>query len=428
MSHLYPSDFSTDIGFARDADEADTLAAFRDRFHLPLDAHGNPKIYLCTNSLGLQPRTLRDILEHDLQNWANLGVDGHFHGDRPWYTYQDELRQPHADLVGAQPDEAILMNGLTVNLHLMLETFYRPSGERTQILVDAPTFPSDLYAVQSHLKLRGRDPREDMISLGEPEGRTISTEEIEAFLAKNGPRIALVLWSGVNFLTGQNFDLARIGAAARKQGCVYGIDLAHAVGNVPLKLHEWDVDFAVWCTYKYLCAGPGAIAGCFVHARHGQELSLLRPAGWWGNDPAQRFQMQMQPEFQPRPGADGWQISNPAVLSLAPLRAAFPLFAEATMQVLRVKSIALTSYLQFLLDQLPPGQFDLLTPRDAQSRGCQLSLVFRKNSEGMLSRLQEQGIICDFRKPNVIRVAPAPLYNTFADVHRFVSILREALQ
>ncbi len=427
-SHLYPSEFSSELSFARDADEADTLASFRDRFFLPLDAQGDPKIYLCTNSLGLQPQALRAVLEHDLQNWARLGVDGHFHGDRPWYTYQEDLRQPHAQLVGARPDEVVFMNGLTVNLHLMLDTFYRPQGQRTQILLDAPTFPSDLYAVQSHLKLRGRSPETDLVSLGAPEGRVVSTEEIEAYLAKHGERIALVLWSGVNFLTGQAFDLERISRAARKAGCVFGLDLAHAVGNMPLKLHDWDVDFAVWCTYKYLCAGPGAIAGCFVNGKHGQNKDLLRPAGWWGNDPAQRFQMQLQPQFLPKAGADGWQISNPAVLTLAPLRACLPLFAEATMQMLRAKSIALTGYLEFLLDQLPAGLLDVLTPRDPESRGCQLSLVFRKNSEAMLPRLQQQGVICDFRKPNVIRIAPAPLYNTFADVHRFVAILSEALR
>ena len=358
-----------------------------------------------------------------------LGVDGHFHGDRPWYTYPEALRQPHADLVGAQPDEVVLMNGLTVNLHLMLETFYRPKGARTQILMDAPTFPSDLYAVQSHLKLHGRDPQQDLVSLGaSSEGSNLTTEEIEAHLAQHGSRIALVLWSGVNFLTGQAFDIGRIAAAARNQGCVFGLDLAHAVGNVPLRLHEWNVDFAVWCTYKYVCGGPGSLGGCFVHERHGKNLTLLRPAGWWGNDPAQRFQMQLQPEFQPKPGADGWQISNPPVLALAPLRAALPLFAEAGMPALRAKSIALTGYLEYLLDRLPGKPFDLLTPRDPAARGCQLSLAFRSDSEGMLTRLKERGVICDFRKPNVIRIAPAPLYNTFADVRNFVSALEGALR
>ncbi|HEV8058351.1 MAG TPA: kynureninase [Gemmataceae bacterium] len=427
-SQSYPADFSPTPAFASDADKADPLRSFRDRFHLPLDARGNPKIYLCSNSLGLQPRGLREVIEHDLRNWGSLGVDGHFHGDRPWYTYQEALRQPHAELVGALADEVVVMNGLTVNLHLMLDTFYRPTPERSRILIDAPTFPSDLYAVQSHLKLRGRDPDQDLVSLGASEGETLTTEAIENYLTQNGSHIALVLWSGINFLTGQAFGLGRIAAAARKQGCVFGVDLAHAVGNVPLRLHDWDVDFAVWCTYKYVCAGPGAIAGCFVHARHGQNLKLLRPAGWWGNDPARRFQMQLQPEFQPKPGADGWQISNPPILALAPLRAALPLFAEAGMTMLRAKSLALTSYLEYLLDRLPAGEFDLLTPRDPAARGCQLSLAFRKDSEGMLRHLQEQGVVCDFRKPNVIRVAPAPLYNTFTDVHRFVSALEGALR
>jgi kynureninase len=428
MNYSDPGDFSSSSTFASEADKADPLASFRDRFLLPLDSQGDPKIYLCSNSLGLQPRAVREVIEHDLKNWGDLGVDGHFHGDRPWYTYQEELRQPHANLVGALPDEVVLMNGLTVNLHLMLETFYRPKEKRSRILLDGPTFPSDLYAVQSHLKLRGRAPAHDLVSLSAADGKTLSTEEIEDYLEKHGSEIAIVLWSGVNFLSGQAFDVERIATAARKQGCVFGLDLAHAVGNVPLKLHDWDVDFAVWCNYKYICAGPGAIAGCFVHARHGQNLGMLRLAGWWGNDPAKRFQMQLEPEFQPKPGADGWQISNPSVLAMAPLRAALPIFADAGMSRLRAKSIALTGYLEYLLDRLPAGKFDITTPRDPAARGCQLSLAFRQDSEDMLRRLKEQGVICDFRKPNVIRAAPAPLYNTFADVHKFVGLLEEALR
>jgi kynureninase len=320
------------------------------------------------------------------------------------------------------------MNGLTVNLHLMLETFYRPQGDRTQILVDEPTFPSDLYAVQSHLKLRGRDPAQDLLGLGASAGELLTTERIERYLEQHGSRIALVLWSGINFLTGQAFDLGRIAAAARKQGCVFGVDLAHAVGNVPLQLNAWDADFAVWCTYKYVCAGPGAIAGCYVNTRHGQNVSLLRQSGWWGNDPAKRFQMQLQPEFQPKPGADGWQISNPPVLALAPLRAALPIFDEAGMPRLRAKSVALTGYLEYLLGQLPGRPLTVTTPRDPVARGCQLSLVFHKDSEQMLERLKGQGGICDFRKPNVLRVAPAPLYNTFTEVYEFVRLLEEALR
>lgn len=428
MDSSYPVDFSSAPSFASDADRADPLASFRDKFLLPRDAKGDPKIYLCSNSLGLQPRNVREVIEHDLKNWGDLGVDGHFHGDRPWYTYQEDLRQSHANLVGALPDEVVLMNGLTVNLHLMLETFYRPHGERSQILLDAPTFPSDLYAVQSHLRLRGHEPAQDLVSLSAADGTTLSSEEIESYLEKHGARVALVLWSGVNFLTGQAFDVERISAAARRQGCVFGLDLAHSVGNVPLQLHDWETDFAVWCTYKYVCAGPGALAGCFVHTRHGQNLNLLRPAGWWGNDPAKRFQMQLQPEFQPKPGADGWQISNPPVFALAPLRAALPIFEEAGISRLRAKSIALTGYLEYLLDRLPAGKVEVTTPRGPAARGCQLSLTFRQDSEDMLRRLKEQGVICDFRKPNVIRVAPAPLYNTFTEVHKIVSLLEEALR
>jgi kynureninase len=415
--------------FALAQDAADPLAGFREKFLVPTAHQGQPVIYFCTNSLGLQPCSVRAIMEHDLGNWAQLGVNGHFKGETPWYSYQELLRQPHADLVGAQPDEVILMNGLTVNLHLMLSTFYQPQAGRTRILLDAPTFPSDLYAMQSHLRLRGRDPKEDLVCLsGAGEEESPTDDEVCAYLERHGSSIALVVWNAVNFLTGRAFDLERLTRTAHQQGCLVGLDLAHAAGNVPVYLHKWNVDFAVWCTYKYLCGGPGAVAGCFVHAKHGNNIDLARLAGWWGNDPARRFQMQLQPEFQPKPGADGWQISNPPILALAPLRAALPIFADATMDRICDKSIALTGYLEYLLERLPAGRFKIMTPRDPAKRGCQLSLAFQGDAEGMLSKLHDHGVVADFRKPNVLRIAPAPLYNTFDEVFRFAAILEELVR
>ncbi len=338
--------FQPDEAFARHLDEADPLTRFREQFHLPRRPDGTPALYFCTHSLGLAPKAVRSCVDQELTRWAELGVEGHFQGDPPWYTFQESLRPALARLVGARPGEVILMNGLTVNLHLMLETFYRPTAERPAILLDSPPFPSDLYAVQSQLARHGHDPSRALLTVrprpGEPRVRD---EDVEEWLETHGPEVAVVVWNAVNFLTGQFFDVPRLVAAAKRQGCVVGLDLAHAVGNVPLALHEWGVDFAVWCTYKYLCAGPGALAGCFVHEAHGRNTSLPRLAGWWGNDPSLRFRMQLEPEFQARAGADGWQVSNPPVLAAVPLRASLALFEEAGLPALRARSQRLTGYL-----------------------------------------------------------------------------------
>jgi kynureninase len=301
------------------------------------------------------------------------------------------------------------MNSLTVNLHLMLATFYRPTRDRFRILTDEPAFPSDLYALQTHLRHRGYDPAEALLFVSRP-------DQIDDVLARRGGEIAVVVLNGVNFLTGEHFDILRVVAAAHARGCVAGFDLAHAAGNVVLKLHEWDVDFAVWCSYKYLNGGPGAVGGCFVHERHGQNLDLPRLAGWWGNDPATRFRMHLEPRFVPRHGADGWQVSNPPILALAPLRASLALFDAATMPALRKRSERLTAYLASLLDGLPADRFEVVTPRDPARRGCMLSIVVRDRPRELLKELEARGIMCDFREPNVVRVAPVPLYNTFHDV------------
>src|SRR5947209_3108179 len=370
--------------YARQLDTTDPLAQFRDEFLIPPAPDGKPSVYLCGHSLGLQPRTARDFVNQELDDWAKLGVEGHFRGDSPWYGYHELLRDGGARLVGAEPDEVVFMNSLTVNLHLMLATFYQPTRERFRILTDEPAFPSDLYALQTHLRHRGYDPADALLFASTP-------EEIDALLARRGGEIAVVMLNGVNFLTGRHYDIAAVTAAARAYGCVAGFDLAHAAGNVVLKLHEWDVDFAVWCSYKYLNGGPGAVGGCFVHEKHGRNQDLLRLAGWWGNDPATRFRMHLEPRFVPKPGADGWQVSNPPILAMAPLRASLALFDAATMPALRAKSERLTGYLQYLLDRLPPGRFEIITPRDPAARGCQLSILVRERPRELLAALEEEG-------------------------------------
>jgi kynureninase len=413
--------FQPDESFARALDDADQLRHFREQFHTPQRPDGRPVIYFCGHSLGLQPRAARALVEQELEAWARLGVEAHFHGKNPWYSFHENFRESGARLVGALPGEVVFMNSLTVNLHLMMMTFYRPTATRYRILMDAPAFPSDLYALQSQLRHHGFEASDGLLLI---EGHS---EDIEAVLAERGDEIAVVLLNGVNFLTGHFFDIPRLAEAARRRGCVFALDLAHAAGNVELRLHDWQVDFAVWCSYKYLNAGPGAVGGCFVHEKHGRDLTLPRLAGWWGNDPATRFQMQTQTNFVPQPGADGWQISNPPILAMAPLLASLALFEEAGMPALRAKSELLTGYLYYLLQRLPGGRFEVLTPAEPAGRGCQLSLIVHDRSHELLATLQAEGVVCDFREPNVIRVAPVPLYNTFQEVWTFARLLEKFL-
>lgn len=428
VAEMTAGGFETGESFARGLDAAGPWPAIRDRFHLPLADDARSLVYLCSHSLGLQPRAARDAVVRELDRWARLGVEGHFQGEPSWYTYQQSMRGPLARLVGGRPDEVVLMNGLTVNLHLLLATFYRPTRDRPKILIEEPSFPSDLYAVQSQLRHHGLEPRDALLAWRPRDGEaTLRVEDCEALLDAHGREVAVVLLNAVNFLTGQRLDVGRLTAAAHRHGCTVGIDLAHAVGNVPLALHDWGVDFAVWCTYKYLCGGPGAVAGCFVHEKHGRDPTLPRLAGWWGNDPGSRFRMQLQPEFVPMAGADGWQVSNPPILALAPIRAALDVFDEVGPEALRARSVTLTGYLDFLLRRVGGAAFDVLTPADPEQRGCQLSLRVRHGPRDLLRRLQQEGVVADFREPDVIRVAPVPLYNTFHEVWRFAEILaREA--
>jgi kynureninase len=419
--------FATDESFAKQLDAEDSLRHFREQFHLPLGKDGKPLIYFAGNSLGLMPKAARAIVEEELETWAKLGVDAHHATGTPWYTYHEALREPIARLVGAKPLEVICMNSLTVNLHLMMATFYRPAKSRFKILMEEPAFPSDTYAIKTQIAHHGLDPGDALILARPRKGKfTIQTEDTVALIEKHADELAVVMLAGVNFFTGQLFDIKRITAAAQAHGIAVGFDLAHAAGNVPLTLHDWNVDFAVWCSYKYLNAGPGAVAGAFVHERHATNTKLPRLAGWFGNDPNTRFRMHLEPEFVPVASADGWQISNPPIFSMAPLRASLAIFDEAGgMESLRTKSIRLTSYLEFLLREIGSKKFTVITPHNSDERGCQLSILAHEHPKELLKELETADVKCDFREPNVIRVAPTPLYNTFHEVWRFAKILAQ---
>jgi len=413
--------------FAADLDAKDPLRSFRDRFLIPHTPAGKEYIYFCGNSLGLQPRTVRNALLQELEDWGNLGVEGHFHAKNPWMPYHELLAASTARLVGANVDEVVVMNSLTVNLHLMMVSFYRPTTERYKILIESNAFPSDQYAVQSQLAYHGYDPAEALIELQPRAGESfLHTDDIEALLDREGQHIALILLGGVNYLSGQAFDMKRITRAGHSHGCVVGFDLAHAAGNLRMELHTWDVDFAVWCSYKYLNAGPGAVGGCFIHQRHNTNTSLPRFAGWWGHNKEIRFLMDST--FEPAAGADGWQLSNAPVLSMSALRASMEIFDEAGMDALQAKRVLLTGYLEFLLDQIPGNAVTIITPRDTAQRGAQLSLRLAGDGKKIFGALTENGIMCDWREPDVVRVAPVPLYNTFLEVHafaqRFQTIIR----
>ena len=419
--------FSTNEDFALELDSEDSLRHFREKFYLPLGTDGKPLIYFAGNSLGLMPKSAKGIVEEELDNWAKLGVDAHHATETPWYTYHEALREPIARLVGAKPLEVICMNSLTVNLHLMMATFYRPNRSHFKILMEEPAFPSDTYAIKTQIVHHGLDPNDALILARPRKGEfTIRTEDIIDLIEKDADQFAMVMLAGVNFFTGQLFDIETITAAAQTRGIVVGFDLAHAIGNVPLSLHDWNVDFAVWCSYKYLNAGPGAVAGAFVHERHAINTKLPRLAGWFGNDPNTRFRLHLEPEFIPVASADGWQISNPPIFAMAPLRASLAIFDDAgEMEALRAKSIRLTAYLESLLTGIGSKKITVITPRNPAERGCQLSILAHEHPKELFSKLQAAGVKCDFREPNVIRAAPTALYNTFYEVWRFARILGE---
>jgi kynureninase len=410
----------TSEAHALSLDAADPLRSLRDEFLIP-QHDGRDQLYFCGNSLGLQPRAVRAALLDELDDWAGLGVEAHFRGKYPWMPYHEFVRESLAVTVGAQPSEVVAMNSLSVNLHLLMVSFYRPTAERHAILIEAGAFPSDRYAVESQVRFHGFDPATSLIELeaDEPNG-TISMAKFERVLAEHGKSIALVLWPGVQYRTGQAFDLAEVTRLAQAQGCVVGFDLAHGAGNLHLRLHDSGADFAAWCSYKYLNSGPGAVAGAFVHERHARS-TRPRFAGWWGHDQATRFKM--GPNFVPTAGADGWQLSNPPILALAPLRVSLEIFQRAGMAELRHKSEQLTNYLEALIKAQLADILTIVTPAETQRRGCQLSLRVaggRERGRALFEHLATRGIIGDWREPDVIRISPTPLYNTYTDVLGFV--------
>lgn len=418
--------FEASENFARFLDEQDSLKDFRNRFYIPKRSDGKDVIYFCGNSLGLQPKSVRSYIEQELKDWAELAVEGHFKAKTPWMPYHEFLTDQMAEIVGAKPIEVVVMNSLTVNLHLLMVSFYRPTKERHKIVIEKGAFPSDQYAVKSQIKFHGFDVATSLVELCPRAGETcLRMEDIESQLLEHGDSIALILLGGVNYYTGQAFDFQKITELGHKIGAVVGFDLAHAAGNLRLSLHDWNVDFAVWCCYKYLNAGPGAVGGAFVHERHAESFDLPRFAGWWGHDKKTRFLMPA--DFTPLAGAEGWQVSNPPIFQMAALRASLEIFHEAGMQALREKSVRLTAYLEFLLDQISDNRIEIITPRNPDERGCQLSIRVKTSDRKLLEKLVANGVVADWREPDVIRVAPVPLYNTFSDVFEFSEILKRIL-
>ncbi|PHN04905.1 kynureninase [Flavilitoribacter nigricans] len=429
---MLKTDHQSSLAYARALDEKDQLAEFRSAYHIP--AHGgNPAIYLCGNSLGLQPKATAGALEEELRQWQEKAVEGWFEGDRPWLSYHKYLQAPLSGVVGAETEEVIVMNTLTVNLHLLMVSFYRPTSRRYKIIMEAGAFPSDQYALASQVRFHGYDPQEAIVEVQPRAGEIhLRTEDILQTIDQNGAETALVLFGGVNYYTGQYFDLPAITEAAHRAGAYAGFDLAHAAGNVPMQLHDWKVDFAVWCSYKYLNSGPGGPSGAFIHARHGNDPDLPRFAGWWGQKEEERFLMQKT--FHPIPGAAGWQISTVPIMSMAPHRISLELFDRAGMDRLHAKSELLTDYLSWQLDRLnrQEHRFQILTPSELSARGSQLSIYLEKEGKNLFDHLSRHGVICDWREDNlfhsgggVIRVAPTAMYNTFEEIYQFTNLLEQ---
>lgn len=420
------NDQSMKLDPAAEMDAADTLRAFRARFNFPKAKAGVEPVYFTGNSLGLMPVKAREYVDQELDDWSQLAVAGHAHAKHPWLPYHEFLTEQMAAIVGAKPIETVVMNSLTVNLHLLMVSFYRPTSERYKIVIEKGAFPSDRYAVGSQIKFHGFEPEGSLIELTPRDGEsTLRTEDIIERIESEGETVALILLGGVNYYTGQAFEMQEVTAAGHRAGAVVGFDLAHAAGNLRLEMHDWDVDFAAWCTYKYLNGGPGAVAGAFVHERHATSFELPRFAGWWGHDKETRFLM--GPAFKPLAGAEGWQISNPPILQMAALRASLEIFEEAGIDALCEKSVKLTGYLESLIDDIDDERIQIITPRDADQRGCQLSIRVKGGDRSLFEKISSRGVYADWREPDVIRVAPAPLYNSFADAHRFAEILRDCL-
>ena len=408
--------------FSLDLDLNDDLKKYRDEFHIPLQKNGKEHIYFCGNSLGLQAKRTKKFLNQELEDWATFGVEGHFHAKNPWMPYHEFLTESYSKIVGAKKSEVVAMNTLTVNLHLMLVSFYRPTKNRYKIIIEADAFPSDIYAVESQIKHHGYSVDDCLIKLNSRRGEaSIRIDDIEDIIRDEGDKIALIMLGGVNYYTGQVFDFERIVKAGKERGIFVGFDLAHAVGNIQLDLHKWDIDFAVWCSYKYLNSGPGSVAGAFVHEKH-HSSDLPRFAGWWGHDKETRFDMPNT--FKAIKSVEGWQLSNPPILSLAAIRASLSIFDEVGMERLVVKSKKLTDYLVFLLSTIKTNRIQIITPKE---RGCQISIRVKNGNKALFDAITAQGVIADWRAPDVIRVAPVPLYNSFSDVFKFYRILKSSI-
>lgn len=422
IMNLPQPSFQPDLAYAQHLDNNNEVKSFRECFLIPHKS-GKEEIYFLGNSLGLQPRNAKDGVLQIMQQWADYGVEGFFHGDIPWMNYHDLLTGPLSNIVGALPHEVAVMNQLSVNLHLMMSTFYRPSGKRNKIICEAKAFPSDQYVLETQARHHGLDPETTIIEVKPREGEhCIRLEDILQTIDKHAGELALMLWGGVNYYTGQVFDIPALTKAVHKAGAVAGFDLAHAAGNIPLRLHNWDVDFACWCNYKYLNSGPAAIASVFIHERHHHDQSLNRLAGWWGYEKSTRFKMEKG--FRPQPGAEGWQLSAPSMMLCALLKSSLDIFDEAGFERLSNKGKMLADYLIHLLKRIPGNKFEIITPEE---HGCQVSMLFHKNGKEVFDKITEHGVYADWREPGVIRVAPVPLYNTFSEVWHFADLLRKIL-
>ena len=421
--------FENSLSFAQSLDASDRLASFRERFYFP-QHNGKDMLYFTGNSLGLQPKSVRESINQELNDWATFGVEGHFLAKRPWFSYHEMFAEGAAQVVGGLPSEVVIMNQLTVNLHLLLISFYRPSGKRIKILFETKPFPSDHYAFETQARLHGLDPKDVLVEMQPRNGEvTLRTEDIVAKINELGDELAVVCFGAVNYFTGQFFDIASITKAGHAVGANVGFDLAHAAGNVPMHLHDQNVDFACWCSYKYLNSGPGGVSGAFVHEKHHANKDLIRLAGWWGHNKATRFQM--EPGFDPIESAEAWQMSNAPILSMAAHKAALDIFVEAGMSSMREKSLNLTGYLEFIVNEVRKNtgvELQILTPTNPNERGCQLSIVVPGATKQLVKDLAERGIVVDWREPNVIRMAPVPLYNSFEDIYTFGQVFTEFLK
>lgn len=420
------SNYQLGLDYAKQQDQNDELSKYRQQFHIPKDTNGNDLIYLCGNSLGLQPKSTKSYINQELEDWANLGVEGHLEAKNPWLPYHEFLTESMANVVGAKPIEVVVMNTLTANLHFMMVSFYKPTKTRYKILIEADAFPSDKYAVESQLRHHGFDDKEGLILWKPRENEVLNNyEDLETILKQHGEEIALIIIGGVNYYTGQYFDLKRITTLGHQHGCMVGFDCAHGAGNVPLNLHDSNADFAIWCTYKYLNSGPGSLGGCFVHERHAFDKSLNRFTGWWSHNKQTRFNMRH--EFDVLPGAEGWQLSNPPILSMAAIKASLDIFNDVGIEKLHKKSRLLTGYFEFLLTQLGNEAIKIITPKNPEERGCQLSIQVKNADRNLHKKLTASGVISDWREPDVIRCAPVPLYNSFEDVYLMVEKLNTIL-